>query len=433
MKKMSNDLVDNGGGGLGDVFDFSQDSKNSSEVSCKEQKEKEVKVDKEPASSSSALGARKSSRRGRGRPRKSMPASFKINGDQTTGVITKEAKVASTIKADEKLNLETTKEDNVVNIITTKNKTADKENKQDQEETKRVDQLETVGNERPVPQLDNVSSSTISAHTVKDDTSKTSENKDLNIEDDDDDDDDMSLQSIMENLNSKKVRTKKEGFYTENKEEPLPMETNEPSDEMKKEPTNKGDSTDADSSLRTSNALPKPLFSGSFVNASKTSASPVARKEGRLSSPLSLSLSSKGMISSPMSRNRVSVSSPLSRDAFFSVSSPSSRKIAACNVSSPFSKVAIPSTSVSSPVSGAAERLNQNKSCVTSTPLRNTAEMMIVKSPYVNYSTCSPKRALPGHVPSPCASPASSILKKRLGGPLVMDSPSPPNKVIICS
>ena len=160
---------------------------------------------------------------------------------------------------------------------------------------------------------------------------------------------------------------------------------------------------------------PKQFATGSPIRCEKAPSdvlsSPSLQKDVRVSSPLSRSVPN---VSSSLSKNRFHVSSPLSRNMFI-VSSPLSRK---------------GSVVVSSPIAGK----HHNVCSRTSSPIssKSVESKLVMKSPYVNYSTCIPTPALPGHVPSPCASPATSILKKRMGSFAlgdVVDSPSPPNKV----
>ena len=160
------------------------------------------------------------------------------------------------------------------------------------------------------------------------------------------------------------------------------------------------------------NNLPKPQLEVSSLSAETSLSSPSLHKNVLVSSSLSRSLPN---VSSPLARNRVHVSSPLSRNVF-SVSSPLSRNREPVLSSPVSSKQHNVCSRTSSPVS--SKIVDDNK--------------LVTRSPYVNYSTCVPTPALPGHLPSPCASPASSILKKRMGAfppSDMLDSPSPPNKV----
>lgn len=64
--------------------------------------------------------------------------------------------------------------------------------------------------------------------------------------------------------------------------------------------------------------------------------------------------------------------------------------------------------------------------CSVSSPLP-TGGIKLVRDPFVNYSTCSPTQTAASYIPSPAASPVTSILKKRLND--CKDSPSSPNNV----
>jgi len=65
--------------------------------------------------------------------------------------------------------------------------------------------------------------------------------------------------------------------------------------------------------------------------------------------------------------------------------------------------------------------------CSVSSPLPSSSKL--VRNPFVNYSTCSPTQTAISYMPSPTASPVTSILKKRLSSFDCKDSPSPPNNV----
>ena len=133
-----------------------------------------------------------------------------------------------------------------------------------------------------------------------------------------------------------------------------------------------------------SSPLPKNL--PSLTKKYRDAPTPFAKHVASVSSPISGNIPN---VSSPLSRNQPSVSSPLSRNQ--------------ATGSSPISSV--------------------------SSPLAKPSISKLVKSPFVNYSTCSPTQTNTNYVHSPCASPASGILKKRLTPFASVDSPSPPNKV----
>uniref|UniRef100_A0A7M5VBR8 Telomere-associated protein Rif1 N-terminal domain-containing protein n=1 Tax=Clytia hemisphaerica TaxID=252671 RepID=A0A7M5VBR8_9CNID len=132
-----------------------------------------------------------------------------------------------------------------------------------------------------------------------------------------------------------------------------------------------------------SSPLPKTL--PSIAKKYRDAPTPFARHVASVSSPLSGNIPT---VSSPLLRNQPSVSSPLSRN-----------------------KVTVSSQISSVP-----------------SPLGKPSISRLVKSPFVNYSTCSPTRASTDYAHSPCASPAGGILKKRLTPFACVDSPSPPNK-----
>ena len=244
---------------------------------------------------------------------------------------------------------------------------------------------------RPVPQLDNLI--TVS-NTI------------------DSDDDDKPLKSVVDNKKTENLIDSQEKNLDD---EILAMDVEavktktqkSEGDEVTKEATNvKKD--------KVKSSLPKPQLCVTSSPTTTSLSSPFHKKSVTVSTPLSRSISS---VSSPSARNRVHVSSPLSRNVL-SVSSPLSRNN---------------DVVLSSPVSSKQHNVCSRTSSPVSSKIMDNNKL-VMRSPYVNYSTCIPTPALPGHLPSPCASPASSILKKRMGvfpNNDMLDSPSPPNKVSV--
>ena len=228
----------------------------------------------------------------------------------------------------------------------------------------------------------------------------------------DSDDDDKPLKSVVDNKKTENLIDSQEKNLDD---EILAMDVEavktktqkSEGDEVTKEATNvKKD--------KVKSSLPKPQLCVTSSPTTTSLSSPFLKKNVTVSTPLSRSISS---VSSPLARNRVHVSSPLSRNVL-SVSSPLSRNN---------------DVVLSSPVSSKQHNVCSRTSSPVSSKIMDNNKL-VMRSPYVNYSTCIPTPALPGHLPSPCASPASSILKKRMGvfpNNDMLDSPSPPNKVSV--